>query len=249
MASESTHWYDQTGNPCYTIIGANGKERNTTLRDARKFGYVPSVTTVMGVMAKPGLERWKIDQALMAALTLPRIEGESLDDFKKRAAEDAKQHAIQAADLGTSVHASLESYFTGGPYLAEHKPFVEAASRVIDETFPNTNWHPEKSFCSPLGYGGKVDLHSSNVVIDFKTKEFGPDDKIKAYDEQIMQLDAYRHGLGYPKALMANLFISVSHPGEVRLIVHPEGRHYEMFCHLLNFWKLSKGYDPMEQAA
>ena len=45
--SESGHWYDKEGEPRYTIIGANGKERNTTLRDAKKKGYVPSVTSVL----------------------------------------------------------------------------------------------------------------------------------------------------------------------------------------------------------
>ena len=35
--SESGHWYTQEGEPMYTIIGANGKERNTTLRDAKVF--------------------------------------------------------------------------------------------------------------------------------------------------------------------------------------------------------------------
>ena len=34
--SESGHWYTEEGEPKYTIIGANGKERNTTLADARK---------------------------------------------------------------------------------------------------------------------------------------------------------------------------------------------------------------------
>jgi hypothetical protein len=57
--SESGHWYTQEGEPMYTIIGANGKERNTTLRDAKKEGLVPSVTTIMGVVAKPALETWK----------------------------------------------------------------------------------------------------------------------------------------------------------------------------------------------
>ena len=33
---ETGHWYDKDGNSQYTIVGANGKERNTTLRDARE---------------------------------------------------------------------------------------------------------------------------------------------------------------------------------------------------------------------
>ncbi len=64
-----------------------------------------------------------------------------------------------------------------------------------------------------------------------------------AYSEQIMQLDAYRHGLGIPNAIMANLYVSRNHPGEVRLIIHEDGNHFERFCHLLNYWKLDKGYD------
>jgi len=82
---ESTHWYDKEGKPAYTVIGANGKKRATNLRDARKLNLVPSVTTVMNVAAKPALENWKINQALMAALTLPRLKDESLDKFMARA--------------------------------------------------------------------------------------------------------------------------------------------------------------------
>jgi hypothetical protein len=36
--SESGHWYTQEGEPMYTIIGANGKERNTTLEMQRRKG-------------------------------------------------------------------------------------------------------------------------------------------------------------------------------------------------------------------
>ena len=74
--SESGHWYSQDGEPMYTIIGANGKERNTTLRDAKSLGLVPSVTTIIGTIAKPALENWKIDQALKSAINLDREEGE-----------------------------------------------------------------------------------------------------------------------------------------------------------------------------
>ena len=69
-SAESGHWYTQEGEPMYTIVGANGKERNTTLRDAKKDNLVPSVTTVLSLVAKPGLENWKINQALNSALTV-----------------------------------------------------------------------------------------------------------------------------------------------------------------------------------
>ena len=40
-----SHWYDKEGNPQYEIEGKTGM-RNTTLRDARKYEWVPSVSTV-----------------------------------------------------------------------------------------------------------------------------------------------------------------------------------------------------------
>ena len=52
--SESGHWYTQEGEPMYTIIGANGKERNTTLRDAKNLGLVPSVTTILHAKIEKG---------------------------------------------------------------------------------------------------------------------------------------------------------------------------------------------------
>ena len=70
FTSESGHWYSLEGEPMYTIIGANGKERNTTLRDAKSIGLVPSVTTILGMVAKPALENWKITQAIKSAATL-----------------------------------------------------------------------------------------------------------------------------------------------------------------------------------
>ena len=53
-----SHWYDKDGSPRYEIEGKNGL-RPTTLRDARKHGWVPSVSTIWkDVVAAPGLVRW-----------------------------------------------------------------------------------------------------------------------------------------------------------------------------------------------
>ena len=79
FTSESGHWYARDGEPMYTIIGANGKERNTTLRDAKSIGLVPSVTTILGMVAKPALENWKLTQAIKAAIDLDRGEQEPFD--------------------------------------------------------------------------------------------------------------------------------------------------------------------------
>ena len=60
--SEAGHWYTQEGEPCYTQVTASGKnkgkDRNTTLRDARKQNLLPSVTTVQSIQSKPVIVQW-----------------------------------------------------------------------------------------------------------------------------------------------------------------------------------------------
>ena len=91
MIAESTHWYDQKGLPAYTIVGKNGKERNVNLRDARELNLVPSVTTILGVAAKPQLENWKITESIRCAIELTPFSNETLDQFIQRAKRESKQ--------------------------------------------------------------------------------------------------------------------------------------------------------------
>jgi hypothetical protein len=83
------------------------------------------------------------------------------------------------------------------------------------------------------------------IVLDAKTKEFAEDDKVDGYDEQCMQLAAYRHGLGIPHARCANVFASVSYPGLIRVVEWSEAdlkRGWEMFQTLLHYWKLKNNF-------
>ena len=240
---ESTHWYDQTGKPAYRIVGKNGNERKTTLRDAREHNYFPSVTTILGVAAKPALENWKIDQALMSALTLPRIEGESLDDFMSRAKKDSKDQAIKAAERGTAIHADVESGFSGGFQTVAYL----SVKRELDRLFPGCKWIAEDSFSSPYGFGGKVDLYSpSGIVVDFKTKDGITQEASKlVYDEHGMQLSAYALGLGFDEPIRVSIFIDRTNPGYVLTHVwdaESHARHEKMFLSLLDYWQLSKNY-------
>jgi len=242
-ASDSGHWYDRQGQPCYTIKGANGKIRNTTLRDARKHSYVPSVTEVMKVLAKPGLERWKLEQVKLAALTLPPVKGETLTEFSIRIDQDANQQSEDARNLGTDIHGAIERYFTGQA-VNEHDQIVYSLAEALKKEFGNQEWYSENSFAHPLGYGGKVDIYSHDWVIDYKTKDFDEKDMKKkfSYDEHIMQLSAYRIGLGLPEANIANVFISRTHPGLIKVELHKKDKG-EDFIALLNYWQIAKSFD------
>ena len=251
IATSAGHWYGKDGTPCYTIIGANGKERNTTLRDARKHGYMPSVTSILKVAAAPGLEKWKRDNLLLAALTLPKVDGETLEQFAERIEKDANDQATKARDLGTEIHGSLERAYLGQSYPLVHTPNVSATINVITDVFGVQNWSAEKSFAAALGYGGKIDLHANNIVIDFKTSAFDDADKKEGYDEYIMQLVAYARGLGFKEGeyRCANVLVSTSNPGLVKVVEYTPKQMetaWEKFLCLLRFWQLDKGYHPMD---
>lgn len=195
-ASEQGHWYDKEGNPCYTYKNAKGEEKNTTLREARKFGYYPSVTQIIRLAAAPGLEMWKQEQTILACLTLPKIEGESEADFIKRLREDSKAQAKQAAEKGTEIHGLIEQGFKSH-FIdeGESNKYFESVYHTITLECNLQDWSTEKSFASSLGYGGKTDLFNAEYLIDFKGTD-KPLESLKVWDEMSMQLAAYDAGLG-----------------------------------------------------
>ncbi len=238
QASSSRHWYDLQGNPAYTIKGKDGKDRATTLRDARKHNLVPSVTTILNLVAKPGLDTWKQQQVLLSALTLHRKPDELEQAWLERVMMDSKETGKAAAERGTLIHAQIESYFKK-PYLNPEQ-YVVNTQQAVNDMFPNENWIHEKSFAHIDGFGGKVDLHSSNVVLDFKTTEKDVD-SITPYFEQIMQLAAYKEGLMLnEKATVGNVYVNHFN-NKVKIIIHDDEevkQALECFHCLLLFYRL-----------
>jgi len=97
-----------------------------------------------------------------------------------------------------------------------------------------------------LGYGGKVDLHSDNVVLDVKTTEFTEDKLPPGYIEQCAQLASYRNGLDLPGARVANVYVSTSVGGLVHIREWTEEElngGLSVFLSALNIWKITKKYD------
>ena len=243
----SEHWYcAKTGAPRYTSIGKNGKERNTTLRDAKAAPgtLVPSVSTINSQLSKAGLDTWKQTQVLYAAAEYPRYDGEEEKDWIYRLLELAKRKSREAADRGTLIHDFIEAF-----YNQEYMPDMPAYVRKVDEAvtahFGAQLWIPEQSLVNAQeGYGGKCDLYCkprhdfSGVVIDFKTTEKSPGD-LTPYLEHTLQLAAYREVLA-PSARCANVYINGT-TNEVAIYEHSEQDlrdGYQMFLNLVNIYKL-----------
>ena len=121
----SQHWYcAKTGEPRYTTIGKNGKERSTTLRDAKANPgtLVPSVSTINGQLSKDGLNTWLQSEAVKAASENPRGLEEPEKEYVDRILYIAKQKSQEAMTRGTLIHDFLESF-----YAQEYLPFWDSA--------------------------------------------------------------------------------------------------------------------------
>lgn len=258
LPAESTHWYAKDGTPVYEVPTAKGGGmRPTHIGDARKLDLVPSVTNILNVAAKPGLEAWKAKQILEASLTLPRLPDETLDDYAVRVIEDSKAQGKAAAERGTELHAAIEDYIKGQKSLLwqDHCELVDFTMLQIGIDIKNGE--AEHSFASPLGYGGKIDFHNDEPLIcDFKTKDKIGDKKQLAYENHVQQLAAYGFGmftvgiLPNPMGLQAkkfraiNVFIGVEDK-QVRVVEHSwedlvEG--FAQFRCLLEYWMRVKKF-------
>jgi ATP-dependent exoDNAse (exonuclease V) beta subunit len=106
--SESAHWYTPTAEPFYDILAANGGRRSVTVRDARSLGLVPSVTTVLSILAKPQIEAWKQENAVKSALNMTRSAEETMEDFIDRIALESTMISQRAMNKGTIIHSYIE---------------------------------------------------------------------------------------------------------------------------------------------
>lgn len=252
----SGHWYDRQGNPCHFITGVDGTSRPATLRDARKLNLLPGFSGVDRMIHNHWLERWKKDQAVLAALTLARMPGEPDEDYLRRIDLDGSSRASEAASEGKAIHQAIEASFANEVYNSSYKPHVRAVWAILADNFAEVDdWVSERTFACPTGYGGAIDLHSPShrVILDIKGADFGPDSDKRLTYTQHRQLAAYAHGLGWGLGTYraGNVFVSRSSPGHVKyheweLEELAEG--LDTFLHALAIWcnvnKMQTRWEP-----
>jgi len=246
----SQHWYcAKTGEPRYTTVSKKtGKVRNTTLRDAKAAPgtLVPSVSTITGQLSKDGLQTYFQQEAILATLANPRLDGEDEKEYLSRVIELSKKKSQDAMARGTLIHDFMEAF-----YSQEYMPEMPAYVRVVDEAiqthFGTQLWIPEQSLVNQEGYGGRCDLYCKpnhdfgGVVLDFKTTIKSPGEQTPWY-ENTLQLAAYREVLA-PSARCANVYIN-GDTNEVAIYEHKEQDlkdGYEAFLCLLRLYKLKTG--------
>jgi len=250
IAAEKGHWYHRDGRPCYQMPRANGDGmRATTITDARALRLVPSVTTITGLIVRPGLQAWKDEQLLIASQTLPRNEGESLDDYCVRVKEDAKAQGVAAREMGSQLHEAIEKRLRHDFYDAKFELHIEAVMKLLKQHgIDLENGQAEHSFASVIGYGGKVDYHNrkQEVLVDFKSKKtIDLLKKIAYFEDHALQLAAYAHGIfGHLDVRALNVFIGVEDKKAVAVewSLFDLESAFEAFKHLLSAWRILKNF-------
>lgn len=246
---ESGHWYSVSGEPKYQIEKSDGSGlRNTTLRDARKLNLLPSVTTIIKTLACPALTQWLIRNAIEAALTTPRKEGESIDDFASRVLDvDSDSISDAAKQRGTEIHGLIEKALSS--HAVEYHPLAGYVRPVLDACKQFGTVHLVEKTCVGQGYAGKLDACFSDgnrlTVVDFKTCSKLPKAQ---YDEHRLQLAAYAATFGQGNIQTANIYIDSMNPGKVATFIDTDwaDAYSNGFVPLTKLWQFLKGYSPIQ---
>ena len=265
----ASHWYLRDGRPFHEIAKKDGSgNRPVTLADARKVLAFPSVTNVLGVLAKPTLEAWKIEQGILSALTLPRQPDEDLGAFAKRVVSDMGEQVEKAADFGSAIHAACEAYALNKQLPEDVKmlAFMDDWVRWFDTNVERVAAIEQVFVNHEHGYAGRVDMVAllRNIgwtVVDFKTQKVKRsakgEPKPAFYETWPLQLAGYRQAILASGAKnvtgMVSVVIDSAQPGPVHVRGwRGEGRgargddYFEAFRSALELWRYVKAYDPRE---
>jgi len=175
--SEGSHYYDCKGEPA--------PKHDADLRAARKEGLYPSVTTIdKAVFKNDFLDKWKLEQVVIAAAKTFKQPHESDKDYMQRVYEMSLEKANTAADFGKEIHDAIEHY-PQMPLDTKLHPWLEKFG-VWKEAHVESHLHNEKIlFDHDLGIAGRCDnisvgrgpFDGHTILPDYKTQDVKKDEK------------------------------------------------------------------------
>jgi hypothetical protein len=216
--------------------------RVTDAKKAAKQGetWLPSTTTILGVLDKPALKSWFLNQHLQTVYDTHLNEAIESDDFTgwSKQIKAKTQEALDAApSAGTAIHDVLEHFVCKGiePTNPIELLICNNVKDILMEKCGVDDWdcHPflaEESFCSDIGYAGCADLVSDTEteswVIDYKSKQTSSaftTGKKMVYPEHVRQLASYAKalipGCEFDTVRCANIFVNLE-SGDVIFYEH-----------------------------
>lgn len=256
-SEKSSHWYLKDGTPFYEVPYADPRKgmRSATLADARKVGAYPGVTTITRILDRPGLNEWITEQAVLAVLSTPRLEGELLDAYVHRVLRVEKvqeEEASKARDTGIQIHDALSNALSGREWDKSLESFVNP---VLEWRMMTGNVVWTEKVLLGNGYGGRSDLLLDNetlnllLLVDFKTCSAIPKD---SWYENRLQTSAYATALGNTgnkRINTCNVFISTKKPGDIAVYTQDDWPDtyklgfdplFRVWCHMNKYYPEDK---------
>jgi hypothetical protein len=220
----------------------------------------------LNILADPGLDVWKINTHIEAALTHPQ-DSRPVDDLIPEIKKNAEEFGRVARELGTKHHDAIECEVrvaegVDSGYLC-HERVPLATVKVFRDWYANSGLKLEENgieqyFASPLGYGGRIDyvgtLGDRLVVVDWKTQKTKAGERFKFYQKWAAQLAAYAHGVGFSmdEIHLMSVAISTTEPGRIESKIWADNDAWlSAFLATFDVWKgpLGKNYNPLEKVA
>lgn len=256
-ASESTRWYSQKGHSIEDVEAKNGNPRKATLRDARKpeNQWIPSVTTVLRLLAKPELDRWKIKEHLKVAAKTPYLPLDDVGLWSDAVMIKASEEMDKARNTGTEAHGEIDRFLLDPDQTTYGlSPYANAATNALIQIGMD-QWpmEVEKTLavkCGSIWVAGKADLvfPERKIIVDWKTTSKPCNGKERlGFDDHLIQLSAYNLALFGGAGEVYNVFLSTSDPGKFEVVPwQPEEMEWgiEMYSKMFELWCLKNRYFP-----
>lgn len=159
---------------------------------------IPSVTTILGVINKPGLPYWAAKLVAEEAITHhshwgARIDsGEHADSIIRDLKSAPWRQRDDAANRGTRIHTVLEAAATGDPTACptDLMGMATAAIDLLDRLDLQPTHTEARLYNREHWYAGTADLIATiggeTWLLDWKSSR-------SLHDTHIMQLEAYAH--------------------------------------------------------
>lgn len=240
------------------------------LREARKVSACPSPTTVLSMLSSEGLKIYFRRQMFDAAMTTPRNEKLTDDEFYAECCKWADEHGQIARDKGGEFHDLIQSYNLARKH---QKPIPEALSQWEGQYRNYIKWYEENVAESILveevvfggGYAGRVDhicrLKNDRIFcVDVKTQALKGKKKFAHYTSWALQLGAYMKAYWKHRAIpefepmamqssgLISLCFSSDEPNGFEAYEWPKSPnyYYDLFAGLLAIWREDNNYFQLE---
>lgn len=256
-----SHYYRATDAgiiPYYEMRGKNGKMRAPDIDDARELGLLISISRIASMLPKPALNAWQQSQAIISALTLPRLSGEAVDVFAKRVVEDMKAQSQVAMQFGTRLHAQIEKELMGQVDYCppELEPFMVSVREWISENVLTVSGVEQIVGDLRFGIGGKLDLFcvlnmpgNPIGIVDFKSQGI-KNGKATFYNDWFVQLSGYGFCVKEKGAYeiwpqLISVVVDSKAPGPVHIKNWGDPEYgWEVFLHCLEIFCYVNNYRP-----